>query len=169
MITLLLLVRSTYIWCCSSRTSRSWWITHSTQRQQIGCNSTLLWPMGNCIASSRFVWMNIVFCLWYVPFSIMSWLLYCSLSHNLFCHFSHLCACLICSTVHTSTFHPFLAQHHLCYCSLFLLYWCFLFCMLLYFNGSVFVFLDCHFIVVYYNDAFLVFFVTLLLNVRQWL
>jgi len=39
--------------------------------------------------------------------------------------------------------------------------------MFLYFNGSVFVFLDCHFIVVYYNDAFLVFFVTLLLNVRQ--
>jgi len=28
MITLLLLVRATYMWCCSSRTSRSWWITH---------------------------------------------------------------------------------------------------------------------------------------------
>jgi len=24
--------------CCSSRTSRSWWITHSTQRQLRGCN-----------------------------------------------------------------------------------------------------------------------------------
>ena len=39
MITLLLLVRATYIYCCSSRTSRSWWITHSTQRR--GCNSTI--------------------------------------------------------------------------------------------------------------------------------
>jgi len=37
MSTLLLLVRATYIYSCSSRTSRSWWITHSTQRR--GCNS----------------------------------------------------------------------------------------------------------------------------------
>ena len=27
--------------CCSSRTSRSWWIAHSTQRQRRGCNNTL--------------------------------------------------------------------------------------------------------------------------------
>jgi len=40
MITLLLLVRATYIWCCSSRTSRSWWITHSIQRQRRGCSNT---------------------------------------------------------------------------------------------------------------------------------
>ena len=26
--------------CCSSRTSRSWWITHSTQRHRRGCNIT---------------------------------------------------------------------------------------------------------------------------------
>ena len=26
--------------CCSSRTSRSWWITHSTQRQRRGCNKS---------------------------------------------------------------------------------------------------------------------------------
>ena len=26
--------------CCSSRTSRSWWITRSTQRQRSGCNTT---------------------------------------------------------------------------------------------------------------------------------
>jgi len=39
MITLLLLVRATYMWCCSLRTSRSWWIAHSTQRQRRGCNS----------------------------------------------------------------------------------------------------------------------------------
>ena len=39
MITLLLLVRATYAYCCSSRTSRSWWITHSTQRHRRGCNN----------------------------------------------------------------------------------------------------------------------------------
>jgi len=42
MITLLLLVRATYIFCCSSRTSRSWWITQSTQRQRRGCNTTYI-------------------------------------------------------------------------------------------------------------------------------
>jgi len=28
----------TYVWCCSLHTSHSWWITHSMQRQQRGCN-----------------------------------------------------------------------------------------------------------------------------------
>ena len=28
-----------YIYCCSSRTSRSWWITHSTQCHRRGCNN----------------------------------------------------------------------------------------------------------------------------------
>jgi len=37
-ITLLLLVRATYIYFCSSRTSRSWWIIQSTQHQRRGCN-----------------------------------------------------------------------------------------------------------------------------------
>ena len=41
-ITLLLLVRATYIYFCSSRTSRSWWIMQSTQRHRRGCNITLL-------------------------------------------------------------------------------------------------------------------------------
>ena len=27
------------MWCCSSRTSRSWWIAHSTQRQRSGCSN----------------------------------------------------------------------------------------------------------------------------------
>ena len=39
---LLLLVRATHIYCCSSRTSRSWWITQSTQCQRRGCN-TVKW------------------------------------------------------------------------------------------------------------------------------
>jgi len=39
MITLILLVRVTYTWCYSSRTSRLWWITHTTQRHQRGCNN----------------------------------------------------------------------------------------------------------------------------------
>jgi len=38
-ITLLLLVRTTHIYFCSSRTSRSWWITQSTQRHRRGCNN----------------------------------------------------------------------------------------------------------------------------------
>jgi len=29
------------VWCCSSRTSRSWWITQSTQHHRRGCNSRL--------------------------------------------------------------------------------------------------------------------------------
>jgi len=37
--TLLLLVRATYIWCCSSRTFRSWCAAHSAQRQRRGCNN----------------------------------------------------------------------------------------------------------------------------------
>ena len=28
-----------YVWCCSSRTSRSWWITQSTQHYRKGCNN----------------------------------------------------------------------------------------------------------------------------------
>ena len=28
-----------YVWCCSSRTSRSWWITHLTQHHRRGCNN----------------------------------------------------------------------------------------------------------------------------------
>jgi len=42
-ITLLLLVRTTYIWpdgCYSSRTCCSWWIAHSTQGQLRCCNTT---------------------------------------------------------------------------------------------------------------------------------
>jgi len=39
MITPLLLVRTTYE-CNSSRTSRSWWIAHSTHRQRRCCNTT---------------------------------------------------------------------------------------------------------------------------------
>jgi len=36
---LLLLARSTHTYFCSSRTSRSWWITQSTQHHWRGCNS----------------------------------------------------------------------------------------------------------------------------------
>ena len=38
-ITLSLLVRATYIYFCSSRTSRSRWITQSTQHHRRGCNT----------------------------------------------------------------------------------------------------------------------------------
>ena len=36
---LLLLARATIFWCYSSRTSRSWWITQSTQHHRRGCNN----------------------------------------------------------------------------------------------------------------------------------
>jgi len=39
-ITLLLLVRTTHIYFCTSRTSRSWWISQSTQRHRRDCNNT---------------------------------------------------------------------------------------------------------------------------------
>jgi len=49
----------------------------------------------------------------------MSCLRHCLLLHNPYCCllllFSHLCACFIRSSVHTSTLHPLHAQHHLCY------------------------------------------------------
>ena len=32
--------RHIYVWCCSSRTSRSWWITRLTQHHRRGCNTT---------------------------------------------------------------------------------------------------------------------------------
>jgi len=60
--------------------------------------------MDNYIASSRFVWIYIVFpsatsCICFV----MSWLLHCFLPHNLYCHFYHLCAWLTCSSVHLNS------------------------------------------------------------------
>jgi len=33
--------RHVYVWCCSSRTSRSWWITHLTQHHRRGCNNVI--------------------------------------------------------------------------------------------------------------------------------
>jgi len=39
-ITLLLLVRATYMWCCSLCTFRSWWTAHSAQRQRTRCDNT---------------------------------------------------------------------------------------------------------------------------------
>jgi len=36
---LLLLARATHIYFCSSRTSRSWWITQPTQHHRRGCNN----------------------------------------------------------------------------------------------------------------------------------
>jgi len=38
-ITLLLIVRATYIWCCSLHMFRSWWTAHSAQCQPSGCNN----------------------------------------------------------------------------------------------------------------------------------
>ena len=52
-ITLLLLVRATYTYFCSSRSSRSWWITQSTQHHRRGCNSTIAYI--KCLPIKRVV------------------------------------------------------------------------------------------------------------------
>jgi len=54
MITQLLLVRATYIYCCSSCTSRSCWITHLTQRQQRGCNNIPSFLQWNALIAHSF-------------------------------------------------------------------------------------------------------------------
>jgi len=41
MITLIACSRHIYVWCCSSRTSHSWWITQSTQHHQRGCSNAI--------------------------------------------------------------------------------------------------------------------------------
>jgi len=55
-ITLLLLVRTTHIYFCSSRTSRSWWITQSTQRHRRGCNSIPSFLQRTTPIARSFVW-----------------------------------------------------------------------------------------------------------------
>ena len=48
----------------SSRTSRSWWITQSTQHHRRGRNSILLlWPLPVVIAKLRFVTISTIMCL----------------------------------------------------------------------------------------------------------
>ena len=55
-ITLLLLVRATYIHFCSSRTSHSWWITQSTQHHRRGCNNIPSFFTTNHTDRTFFVW-----------------------------------------------------------------------------------------------------------------
>ena len=55
-ITLLLLVRATHVWCFSSRTSRSWWITHLTQRHRRGCNTGIAMMCSHCSVTARIKW-----------------------------------------------------------------------------------------------------------------
>ena len=43
---LLLLARATHIYFCSTRTSRSWWITQSTQRHRRGSNNPIGYNQG---------------------------------------------------------------------------------------------------------------------------
>jgi len=53
---LLLLARSTHTYFCSSRTSRSWWITQSTQHHRRGCNNIPSFFATNCTDHAFFVW-----------------------------------------------------------------------------------------------------------------
>jgi len=54
-ITLLLLVRATYKYFCSSRTSRSWRIIKSTQHHRRGCNNRPLCGHAHRCSSTEFV------------------------------------------------------------------------------------------------------------------
>jgi len=44
--------RHIYVWCCSSRTSRSCWITQSTQHHRRGCNNAKLQPNQTCVVET---------------------------------------------------------------------------------------------------------------------
>jgi len=55
-ITLLFLVRTTYIYFCSSSTCRSWWITQSTQHHRRGCNNIPSFFTMNHTDCTFFVW-----------------------------------------------------------------------------------------------------------------
>ena len=37
--------RRIYVWCCTSPTSRSWWLTQSTHHHRRGCNSQHQWTL----------------------------------------------------------------------------------------------------------------------------
>ena len=52
--------------------------------------------------------------------------MHCPLPHNHYCcYFLHLYACLTCSSVHASSLHPLLAQHHLCYADVYCVFFYF--------------------------------------------
>ena len=121
-----------------------WWDIHATTVHHYE------WSMGNCIASTRFMWINIVFLTPLCAFVllVMSLLLHCLLPHNLCClllfpfmcmsylfiytylNFSHIACppssvlymlCLHVSLPNNSTFvYPFLWL--LCVCLLFVLH-----------------------------------------------
>jgi len=80
MVTLLLLVRATYVWCCSSRTFRLWWITHLTQHHRRGCNNT------SQASANYLVFLSLeqrfLNYFWCVFFSISHWCLHLSQPHN---------------------------------------------------------------------------------------
>ena len=96
-ITLLLLVHATDIYCCSSRTSRSWWVTHSTQRQperlqqqstcyvQSGAQPGILFGRGQSLNSSEF---NLCYFgrRWFLCHSSISGLLQQDMTWNIFYH-----------------------------------------------------------------------------------
>ena len=50
--------------CCSSRTFRSWWTTHSAQRQRRGCNSSNQWRTQKLFMGGFIQWHRGVICIW---------------------------------------------------------------------------------------------------------
>jgi len=59
--------RHIYLWCCSSRTSRSWWITHLTQHHRRGCNNCLPSPPyhWSCMFDQLLMWHNAAYSVHY--------------------------------------------------------------------------------------------------------
>jgi len=61
-------VRPTYMWCCSSRTSHSWLITHSSQRQRRGCKSNNRCYRATLQTFSKKVTSAIIYCCKFVQY-----------------------------------------------------------------------------------------------------
>ena len=95
-------------------TSCSWWDIHSSMVL------TPLWSVGNCVTSSWFICINIVFttCL----YNEMCFNALLRLITPIVAHFLHLCARFTYSSVYTSSFHTLLAHHHLCYVDVYIVY-----------------------------------------------
>ena len=53
-------LRHIYVWCCSSRTSHSWWITQSTQHHRRSCNTAIALHSGRWKITETFIRNNCV-------------------------------------------------------------------------------------------------------------
>ena len=107
--------RHIYVWCCSSRTSRSWWITKSTQHHRRGCNTTKINANSASISVNQ---LDVeLYCLFEKTFilfvaagvldvsQLVKMLLFVSLCCDIF-SLSLEIVCFLCSYFSVSTSHP---------------------------------------------------------------